>query len=61
MIAMTISNEDTWVDRTAARLPEGVEIRLIRTRSERISDRLNMLMENGLAGLALVQPRGRDV
>ncbi|MFD1157772.1 efflux RND transporter permease subunit [Roseovarius aestuarii] len=35
-------------------LPEGVEAKLIRTRSERISSRLNMLMENGLTGLALV-------
>ena len=35
-------------------LPEGVEVKLIRTRSERISGRLNMLMENGLTGLALV-------
>ncbi|NNE51743.1 MAG: hypothetical protein HKN30_04995 [Sulfitobacter sp.] len=26
MIGMTISNEYTWFDRTAARLPEGVEI-----------------------------------
>ncbi|WP_299847042.1 efflux RND transporter permease subunit [uncultured Roseovarius sp.] len=38
----------------AESLPEGVEVKLIRTRSERISSRLNMLMENGLTGLALV-------
>ncbi|MEO1138889.1 MAG: efflux RND transporter permease subunit [Pseudomonadota bacterium] len=35
-------------------LPEGVEISLIRTRSEAISGRLNMLLDNGLTGLALV-------
>ncbi len=28
MIAMTISNEYTWFDRTAERLPDGVEIAL---------------------------------
>ncbi len=38
----------------AESLPEGVEIQLIRTRSERISGRLDMLMHNGLTGLALV-------
>lgn len=35
-------------------LPPGVEITLIRTRAEAISARLNMLMKNGLTGLALV-------
>jgi len=35
-------------------LPEGVGLSLIRTRSEYISGRLNMLIENGLTGLALV-------
>jgi multidrug efflux pump subunit AcrB len=35
-------------------LPEGVKIELIRTRAQAISDRLNILMENGLLGLALV-------
>ncbi|SMR81826.1 Multidrug efflux pump subunit AcrB [Aliiroseovarius halocynthiae] len=35
-------------------LPEGVEIELMRTRSALISARLDMLMENGLQGLALV-------
>ncbi|MEI4196169.1 efflux RND transporter permease subunit [Roseovarius sp. E0-M6] len=38
----------------AETLPEGVEIDLIRTRSERISGRLNTLLENGAMGLALV-------
>ena len=38
----------------AETLPEGVSVDLIRTRSERISSRLKMLMENGLTGLALV-------
>ena len=35
-------------------LPEGVRIDLIRTRSEAISGRLNILIENALLGLALV-------
>ncbi len=35
-------------------LPDGVKIELIRTRAQAISDRLNILMENGLLGLALV-------
>ena len=35
-------------------LPEGVDIRLIRTRSESISSRLNILLDNGLMGLGLV-------
>ena len=35
-------------------LPQGVEIRLIRTRSELITARIKMLMENGLQGLSLV-------
>lgn len=35
-------------------LPEGVEISLVRTRSEVITARLNILMENGIQGLALV-------
>ena len=38
----------------AESLPTGVEVRLIRTRSERISGRLNMLLENGMTGLMLV-------
>lgn len=35
-------------------LPEGVKVQLIRTRAEAITDRLNILLENGLMGLALV-------
>ncbi len=35
-------------------LPEGVELQLIRTRAEAITGRLNLLMDNGLMGLALV-------
>lgn len=35
-------------------LPEGVEITLMRTRSELIRARISMLMENGLMGLGLV-------
>ncbi|MEC7761377.1 MAG: efflux RND transporter permease subunit [Pseudomonadota bacterium] len=35
-------------------LPEGVSIDLIRTRAELITGRLNILMENGAAGLVLV-------
>ena len=35
-------------------VPQGAEIRLIRTRAEAITDRLNLLMDNGLIGLGLV-------
>ncbi|SDK06581.1 efflux RND transporter permease subunit [Aliiruegeria lutimaris] len=35
-------------------LPEGVDIRLINTRAQDITDRLDILIENGLSGLALV-------
>src|SRR6056297_1993463 len=35
-------------------LPEGVNIELIRTRSEAISGRLDTLLDNGITGLALV-------
>ncbi len=44
----------TVAQEMAESLPENVEIRLIRTRSERISARINMLLENGLTGLMLV-------
>lgn len=37
-----------------ATLPEGVRIDLIRTRAEAITWRLNILLDNGLVGLALV-------
>lgn len=35
-------------------LPEGTSIDLIRTRADAISNRLNLLLDNGLTGLALV-------
>jgi multidrug efflux pump subunit AcrB len=35
-------------------LPEGVAIELIRTRAQSITDRLNILVDNGLMGLGLV-------
>ena len=35
-------------------LPQGVAIELIRTRSQAISDRLSILLDNGIMGLALV-------
>ncbi len=37
-----------------ATLPQGVEVQLIRTRAEAISDRLNILLDNGAVGLVLV-------
>ncbi|NOE27611.1 efflux RND transporter permease subunit [Ruegeria sp. HKCCD6157] len=37
-----------------ASLPEGVKIELIRTRAQAITDRLNILVNNGLMGLGLV-------
>ncbi|MCE8544764.1 efflux RND transporter permease subunit [Ruegeria pomeroyi] len=42
------------VERMQASLPQGVTMQLIRTRAEAISDRLNILVDNGLMGLALV-------
>ncbi|WP_112322335.1 efflux RND transporter permease subunit [Oceanibium sediminis] len=46
------------VSRVAAELqpllPEGVQIDLIRTRAEAITDRLDILLDNGLMGLGLV-------
>jgi multidrug efflux pump subunit AcrB len=38
----------------SAELPEGVEIRLINARAQDITDRLDILMSNGLSGLVLV-------
>ncbi|SOB92039.1 multidrug efflux pump subunit AcrB [Rhodobacter sp. JA431] len=35
-------------------LPEGVDIRLVNTRAQDITDRLDVLMQNGLTGLVLV-------
>ncbi|MWD26676.1 AcrB/AcrD/AcrF family protein [Aquicoccus sp. SCR17] len=40
--------------RLEATLPEGTSIDLIRTRAEEISDRLDILLENGAMGLGLV-------
>lgn len=37
-----------------ATLPEGVKVELIRTRAEMITDRLALLIDNGLVGLGLV-------
>ena len=37
-----------------SRLPPGVTIELVRTRAEQISDRLALLIDNGLTGLGLV-------
>lgn len=46
------------VDRVAAEMqldmPQGVTVELVRTRAEQISDRLVLLIDNGLTGLALV-------
>lgn len=42
------------VDALQVTLPQGVKAELIRTRAERISDRLNILIDNGLMGLGLV-------
>ncbi len=41
-------------DEMLRRLPEGVVIELVRTRSEAISSRLTMLLDNAATGLALV-------
>ncbi|MFN3259224.1 MAG: efflux RND transporter permease subunit [Pikeienuella sp.] len=41
-------------DALAAELPEGVEIRLTQIQADQITDRLNILLENGLLGLAIV-------
>ncbi|MEM9850994.1 MAG: efflux RND transporter permease subunit, partial [Pseudomonadota bacterium] len=41
-------------DEMETTLPEGVKIELIRTRAQAISDRLNILVDNGLVGLVLV-------
>lgn len=42
------------VEALQATLPAGVKAELIRTRAERISDRLSILIDNGLMGLGLV-------
>ena len=41
-------------DEMQAELPAGVEINLVNTRADNITDRLDLLLRNGLAGLALV-------
>lgn len=45
--------EDVVADMQAS-LPEGITIDLIRTRAQAITDRLNILVDNGLVGLGLV-------
>lgn len=35
-------------------LPQGVTLELVRTRAEQITDRLNLLLDNGISGLLLV-------
>ncbi len=52
-ISMQATVESVSADMEAT-LPEGVTIELTRTRAEHITNRLNMLLENGLTGLALV-------
>ncbi len=47
----TVENVAAELQRT---LPEGVTVQLIRTRAEAISDRLSILLDNGLVGLGLV-------
>ena len=42
------------VEELQASLPQGVSARLIRTRAEAITNRLNILVDNGLMGLGLV-------
>jgi multidrug efflux pump subunit AcrB len=52
-LAIQATVEDVAAELTAS-LPEGVSIDLIRTRSEAISGRLNILLDNAITGLALV-------
>ncbi len=47
----TVTEVAAELERT---LPEGVKVRLIRTRAEAISDRLDILLDNGAVGLGLV-------
>jgi len=44
----------TYVDAFRRQLPPGLDIHIFRNQSERIRDRLNILLENGLMGLVLV-------
>jgi multidrug efflux pump subunit AcrB len=52
--AIDIQRRSKRSPRAAGTLPEGVTIDLIRTRAEAITGRLNILLDNGLMGLALV-------
>lgn len=45
--------EDVVLDMQAS-LPEGITVELIRTRAQAITDRLDILVDNGLVGLGLV-------
>lgn len=48
------SQVEEVVAQMQASLPEGITIELIRTRAQAISDRLDILVDNGLVGLGLV-------
>jgi len=52
-ISMQATVEEVAAEMEAS-LPEGVTIELTRTRAEHISNRINILLENGLTGLMLV-------
>jgi len=52
-IAMQRAVEEVAAEMQAT-LPQGVKLELIRTRAEAITGRLNLLIDNGLMGLALV-------
>ncbi|TDL88085.1 efflux RND transporter permease subunit [Meridianimarinicoccus aquatilis] len=52
-IALQRQVEELAADFTQT-LPDGVTVDLVRTRADAISDRLNILLDNGLTGLALV-------
>lgn len=52
-IGVQTAVQDT-VDAFQATLPEGVSAQLIRTRADAISQRLDILLDNGLVGLGLV-------
>jgi multidrug efflux pump subunit AcrB len=52
-IAMQSAVEEVAAEMQAT-LPQGVKLELIRTRAEAITGRLNLLIDNGLMGLALV-------
>lgn len=45
---------ETVADALRPTLPQGVTVDLVRTRAEGITDRLNILLQNGLMGLGLV-------